>query len=636
MKLVRFPRVTSFQLRELLLFGGVYSFLALINLRVKLALTPAWFDGTLDMGHYALLAFRYTNNEQSRLLQYYIPEAFRRLLNLSVPHAYIAQWWLFVFLTYLCFHFYLRKWFDSKLAFAGVLFLAAIMPLSYRNHLQQSAPLLLLTFLLALWAIRDRHVLWYVVIMAVGVLNNETMLALVAVFFFVNFRRFEWKHLTKLSAKTIATMLPAFLLVGTIRYLTRDRPHLGGAWHWGENVQGIWEALSTVTPFDYWKASYLHIFFIFGAFLLYALLKYRRKPIFLQRAALMIPLFILAHLITGIIDEVRQMLPLGFIIIPMALFFVFPLREQDRELAVGELEGFDDGLDLPTAATRKARSPEFVAVLLIGAIAALALIIGARTFATYPEAQLSSEPLHSTIELLQSQPMSEAGIICREIEVCMQVSMYLPRLDTYWLPGLDGEEAELLGAFAAQHPLLWSVERAQEGGVHFRAIERWLGTKYGKVSLDWVDGTRVARFVTTDLPEPEHTEVLFGDQILLSGYAFNAEGPYLNLVLVWENAESIDTPYKPFIHIVDGNGEMVAQNDQFPVGGFSPPNDWQPASVVRDLHGLILPAEVSGDLQARIGWYDPATGERLKIQHPPGLQGEEFLEVQLRGLWGDR
>ncbi len=69
---------------ELFKFGSVYFFVALIELQAKLSVTRAWFDGTLDGNHRLLLAFQYTNNEQSRLLQFYIPEAFVRLLGLSV------------------------------------------------------------------------------------------------------------------------------------------------------------------------------------------------------------------------------------------------------------------------------------------------------------------------------------------------------------------------------------------------------------------------------------------------------------------------------------------------------------------------------------------------------------------------
>jgi hypothetical protein len=44
--------------------------MALINLRLKLSMARAWFDGGLLDNHQHLLAFQYVNNEQSRLLQF--------------------------------------------------------------------------------------------------------------------------------------------------------------------------------------------------------------------------------------------------------------------------------------------------------------------------------------------------------------------------------------------------------------------------------------------------------------------------------------------------------------------------------------------------------------------------------------
>ena len=179
---------TSKPIRELAVFAPVYFFLSLIALRDKLFLTFSWFDGTLVSNHTLLLHFGYTNNEQSRLLQFLIPELFRNLFSLSIPDAYILQRWLFVFLAFVCFHMYLRKWFGTPASFAGVLFLAAIMPLTSLDDLQESSPLLLLTFLIGLWAIRDDNILVLLLASFVGGLNNETMLMIPVVYFFYHFK----------------------------------------------------------------------------------------------------------------------------------------------------------------------------------------------------------------------------------------------------------------------------------------------------------------------------------------------------------------------------------------------------------------------------------------------------------------
>ncbi len=309
--------------REAVIYIPVYFFLALIQLRVKLLLTPAWFDGTLAGNHAALMRFDYFNNEQSRLLQFLIPELFHRLLGLEIGYAYIVQRWLFVLLVLIGFHFFLRKWFSPAASFGGVLFLAAIMPLTYIDDLQESSSLLLLTFLLALWAIRDHKTISLALVLLVGGLNNETMLIVPFAYFLYNFKSFQFRDLFKLVGKTVLVSLPIVLAVGTIRLITRNQPHLGGAWHLPDNLSGIVSNLQ-LSPLDYYNARYLFILFIFGAFWVYAVLSWKDKPLFLQRAALMIPFFVAAHLLTGIIHEVRQMLPLAFIIVPMAMFYLFP------------------------------------------------------------------------------------------------------------------------------------------------------------------------------------------------------------------------------------------------------------------------------------------------------------------------
>src|SRR5690606_11401055 len=122
--------------------------------------------------------FEYTNNEQSRLAQYGIPELFVQAFGCHVETAYIIQRWVFVAVAFVCFHLYLRKWFSEAFCFLNVVLLAAVMPLTYMDHLQESAPLLMVTFLLGLWAIRENRLGTFSLLLLVGAINNETMLIL--------------------------------------------------------------------------------------------------------------------------------------------------------------------------------------------------------------------------------------------------------------------------------------------------------------------------------------------------------------------------------------------------------------------------------------------------------------------------
>jgi hypothetical protein len=320
--------------RELLLFVPIYAWLSFINYAIKLWLAPSWFY-QLEENHAALLKFQYTNNEQSRLLQFYIPEFLHQVLGITVLHSYALARLTFIFLTYVCFHYYLRKWFTTVEAFAAVLLLAVIIPFTHMNDLQESAPLLGLLFLLALQAIRDNRLKLLMVIFIFGGLTNETMLILPSVYFFFHVRFTSLRTFFIPAGKAFLIGIPLIATLGPIRYYNRERPHLGGGYHWPDNIRGILEHLN-YNPLDLPYARYVLFILFFGVLWYYALAHYASKPLFLRRAAWMIPLFILGHLITGKINESRQMIPLSFIVIPMAMFSLLRVQEttdaeQDNE-----------------------------------------------------------------------------------------------------------------------------------------------------------------------------------------------------------------------------------------------------------------------------------------------------------------
>jgi hypothetical protein len=307
----------------------VYFFISGIQLKLKLDATPAWFDGTLARNHQLLVSFQYVNNEQSRLLQYLIPDLWVKLTHMTVSHAYMTQRFVFVALAFVVFYAYLRRWFTAGESFAGTCFLAAVMPLTYAVDLQESGPLLMLLFVMGLWAIRENKTILFTLILWIGAFTNETILILPAVYFFYQVRLparanlQTFKLLGVWVKKTLFISILPMATAGLMRYITRDRPHLGDAILWNQNWSRLGQALTQTHLFDLYRSPYLYFILVFSVFWLYALLGYRRSGLFLQRALWMVPLFLLAHFITGKIDESRQMIPLGFILIPMGLSFVF-------------------------------------------------------------------------------------------------------------------------------------------------------------------------------------------------------------------------------------------------------------------------------------------------------------------------
>jgi len=317
----RWPRWVHKTARDYLCFAGVYFFLALVQLRAKLYATPAWFSGQLGRNHRQLLDFSYTNNEQSRLFQFLIPELFRRVFDLSIPDAYILQRWLFVFLAFLLFHRFMRNWFSHLEALCGVCLLAAVMPLTYRNHLQESASLLMLLFVITLDAIYHERRAAYAGLLLAGAFGNETLLSLGALWFLRRLKSLSFKSFVRTGVETALLSLPGFVALGIIRYINRDNPHLGQPLQFFHNIDRL--VASAKLPLLHWHDAFgLHFIFIYGFLWLFALLAYRKAPFFFKRSVIFLPFFLIPHWITGITSEPRQMIPLAFVVIPMSMFWI--------------------------------------------------------------------------------------------------------------------------------------------------------------------------------------------------------------------------------------------------------------------------------------------------------------------------
>jgi hypothetical protein len=104
---------------------------------------------------------------------------------------------------------------------------------------------------------------------------------------------------------------------------------------------------------------------------------------------------------------------------------------------------------------------------------------------------------------------------------------------------------------------------------------------------------------------------LIGYDYDLSQYKDNGRLP---LQLYWQADEVNDIDAVLFIHLLDANGELVAQVDQRPYFGTRPPYTWHPGEVLRDSQLLELPAKLpSGSYQLVMGLYHPQTLDRLEI-----------------------
>jgi len=114
----------------------------------------------------------------------------------------------------------------------------------------------------------------------------------------------------------------------------------------------------------------------------------------------------------------------------------------------------------------------------------------------------------------------------------------------------------------------------------------------------------------------------FGGQISLLGHSPVPEkivaGEILPLTFMWQAHAEISRDYKVFVHLVDGEGRIVAQRDSEAVGGWRPTTSWPVGESIRDNHGLLIPESMlAGEYELIAGLYD-AEGDRLPVRDTLG------------------
>ncbi len=86
-------------------------------------------------------------------------------------------------------------------------------------------------------------------------------------------------------------------------------------------------------------------------------------------------------------------------------------------------------------------------------------------------------------------------------------------------------------------------------------------------------------------------------------------GQTIALTLQWQALARMDSDYKVFVHVVDEQGNLVAQQDQIPAHDRYPTRIWDEGERVADSYHL--PELPPGRYEVIVGMYSADTGERL-------------------------
>ncbi len=119
----------------------------------------------------------------------------------------------------------------------------------------------------------------------------------------------------------------------------------------------------------------------------------------------------------------------------------------------------------------------------------------------------------------------------------------------------------------------------------------------------------------------------FDGTIRLEGYRRRTSGATLNVTLWWQALAPSPEDYKLFVHLVDEGGQLVAQYDAMPCAWACPTSGWTTGQRVADDVPLFLGGLPSGSYYLNVGFYDPATGERLPAFD---ARGERYQQDAVR------
>ena len=118
----------------------------------------------------------------------------------------------------------------------------------------------------------------------------------------------------------------------------------------------------------------------------------------------------------------------------------------------------------------------------------------------------------------------------------------------------------------------------------------------------------------------------FGGQVRLEGMTGVPSGGYnvhpgnaVQLELVWRVRNTPAADLVRFLHVLDSDGQLVAQQDAIPCDGACPSRSWLPGEILSDRAEIVLPTDLADGAYSLVtGWYDARSQQRLPASDASG------------------
>jgi hypothetical protein len=211
--------------------------------------------------------------------------------------------------------------------------------------------------------------------------------------------------------------------------------------------------------------------------------------------------------------------------------------------------------------------------------------------------------------------------IIHQKKLVLGYTSYVPLEFQDWIPILASfpspESLRLLHRFNVRYILL-------DTSAYGDALDEVLQSCERLEDLRLVDEMEGIYLYELLLPVPPYVaQARVGDVGELLGYdldqAMVNPGETLNLTLFWQGLGQTQEPYKVFTHLLNAEGDMVAQHDAEPCAWSCPTTGWVSEGIIVDEHPLAIGPQVQpGEYTMVVGMYDESTGERVPVYNKEG------------------
>jgi uncharacterized membrane protein len=186
-----------------------------------------------------------------------------------------------------------------------------------------------------------------------------------------------------------------------------------------------------------------------------------------------------------------------------------------------------------------------------------------------------------------------------------------------------------LKAIASSHSHVWLILAGQNEVDPGEFVHNYLtAISYEEGCREWLD-VRLCRFTApsaTFIVVSRPMRVEFQGELMLRGVDValarqNANQRYVFVTLYWTAKAKPSADYKVTLRLLDREGRLISQGDNFPIGPLLPPTTWNTGDNKPGYMALEVPRSLArGDYDLVVGLYSPVTPELLPFSDTTGVK----------------